>query len=128
MKKNILLKLKKDIFYRAKIFIDDMGLFAPFSSEYNNGNVKSVVIYNDEAKIHKGITLIKTLKNISTEKIGNKEIEAVAIAYDVFIDVTEEGNQIKKSNALCLITSFDGIIWDEDYYLYKIVENECVWG
>ena len=30
---DLLLDLKKNIFYRAKIFIDDMGEFVPFGSE-----------------------------------------------------------------------------------------------
>ncbi len=33
VKDDLLLNLKKDIFYRAKIFIDDMGEFALFGSE-----------------------------------------------------------------------------------------------
>ena len=35
---------------------------------------------------------------------------------------------MQKRNALCLEISIDGEHWEEDYYLYKVIDQECVWG
>ncbi|RZJ36586.1 MAG: hypothetical protein EOO51_00260 [Flavobacterium sp.] len=40
--------LKKDIFSRAKVFIEDMGSFAPFGAKIVNDKIKDVVFDIDE--------------------------------------------------------------------------------
>ena len=125
---NLLLDLKKDIFFRAKLFIDDMGEFAPFGSELINDTIKPVVIYDDTEDVIKGLKLVDLLKNSFSLKLKNKEIQAGAIAYDVFINNRDSNNVMQKRNALCLEISIDGEHWEEDYYLYKVIDQECVWG
>ena len=120
---DLIILLKEDIFYRAKLFIDDMGEFAPFGSELINEEVKPVVIYDDSKEIFKGEELINPLMNDFSEKLKKDKIQAGAIAYDVIIKVNGESR-----NALCLIISEDGEFWSEDYYPYRIIDNECIWG
>jgi hypothetical protein len=125
---NLVLDLKRDVFYRAKIFIDDMGHFAPFGSESINGKIKPIVIYDDtknNIEVTKWVDLLLT--NFSL-KLKNKEIEAGAIAYDVFLNSKDIDGKTLKRNALCLQLSLNGIHWDEEYYPYKIINKECVWG
>ncbi|MGH2667493.1 hypothetical protein [Flavobacterium sp.] len=120
---DLIISLKKDIFYRAKLFIDDMGEFAPFGSELIDEEIKPVMIYDDSNEIIEGVKLINVLKDEFSNKLHNNSIQAGAIAYDVFINV-----KTIKRNALCLIISVDGDNWTEDYYPYKVINNECVWG
>lgn len=122
-----MLKLKEDIFYRAKLFIDDMGEFAPFGSELVNNEIKPIVIYDDTDEVIDGVKLISHLKDSFSIKFANREIEACAIAYDVFINI-ENNNIQQKRNALCLEISVDGKDWEVDYYIYEIIKGECVWG
>jgi hypothetical protein len=120
---DLLLKLKKDIFHRAKLFIDNIGEFAPFGSELNGEEIKPVMIYDDSEEIIEATKLIDVLKNKFCNKLSENNIQAGAIAYDVFINVKSV-----KRNALCLIISTDGSNWSEDYYPYKVIDGECVWG
>lgn len=125
---DLLLDIKKDIFYRAKLFIDDMGEFAPFGSELIEGKIKPIVIYDDSENIIKGLKLVEILKNNLSEKILRNSINAGAIAYDVYINVNVNNEKEVRRNALCLEISTTGKHWDKDYYLYKIVNKKCVWG
>jgi hypothetical protein len=115
--------LKKDIFYRAKIFIDDMGEFAPFGSELIKTEIKTVVIYDDTEAIIKGRKLIDILKSDFSKKLYEHKIQASAIAYDVFINTPNNTGEMLKKNALCLIISTDGENWSEDYYPYQVINN-----
>ena len=117
----LLLELQDDIFKRAKFFIDDMGLFAPFGSKLIDSEIKPVVIMDDSEDI---LNVITALKNNFSEEIKSNLIQAGAIAYDVTIDRIATG----KIDALCLILSTDGENWSEDNYPYRIVNGECVWG
>ena len=125
---DLLLDLKKDIFYRAKIFIDDMGEFVPFGSELIGTEIKPVVIYDDSEEIIEGLKLINRLKDDFSNKLINNSIQAAAVAYDVFINALDSNGETVKKNALCLMISIDGENWSEDYYPYQIVNNECIWG
>jgi hypothetical protein len=105
-----------------------MGHFAPFGSESINGKIKPIVIYDDtknNIEVTKWVDLLLT--NFSL-KLKNKEIEAGAIAYDVFLNSKDIDGKTLKRNALCLQLSLNGIHWDEEYYPYKIINKECVWG
>jgi hypothetical protein len=125
---DLVFDLKKDIFYRAKIFIDSMGEFTPFGSELIGTEVRPVVIYDDSQEIIEGEKLINVLKDKFSSALKSNIIEAGAIAYDVFINTTNSNQEKVKRSALCLIMSNDGENWSEDYYPYQIVNNECVWG
>jgi hypothetical protein len=125
---DLLLDLKRDIFYRAKIFIDNMGEFTPFGSELIGTEIRPVVIYDDTEKIIKGQKLIDVLKSNFSKKLLNHTIQASAIAYDVFINSSTTDGEIVKKNALCLAISTDGDNWSEDYYPYVVINNECIWG
>lgn len=125
---DLLLNLKKDIFYRAKIFIDNMSEFAPFGSELIETEIKPVVIYDDSEEIIEGLKLINRLKDHFSNKIINNSIQAAAVAYDVFINTPDSNGEIVNRNALCLIISTDGENWSEDYYPYQVVNSECIWG
>jgi hypothetical protein len=125
---DLIILLKEDIFYRAKLFINNIGEFAPFASELIDNEVKPIVIYDDSDKIIKGEKLINILKEKLSININEKASQACAIAYDVYISNLNNDGETVKTNALCLIISDDGINWEEDYYPYKIINKECVWG
>jgi hypothetical protein len=125
---NLLLDLKKDIFYRAKIFIDDIGEFVPFGSELIGGEIKAVMICDDSKEIIEGIKFINHLKDNFSNKLINNSIQAAAVAYDVFIHTPNTNGETVKRNALCLKISTDGKNWSEDYYPYQVANNECIWG
>ncbi|MEO4005944.1 hypothetical protein [Flavobacterium sp. CAU 1735] len=118
---DLLIDLKIDIFQRAKLFIDDMGLFAPFGSKLKNGEIKAVVIMDEKEDILK---ILEMLKRNFSEEIPNKGVQAGAIAYDITVSL-EDG---RKTDALCLLLSVDGVNWSEDHHPYHIVNEECVWG
>ena len=125
---DLLLDLKKDIFYRAKIFIDDMGEFIPFGSQLVGTEVKPVMIYDESEEIIEGLKLINRLKDNFSNKLINNSIQVAAVAYDVFINTPDTNGETVKRNALCLMISTDGENWSEDYYPYQVVNNECIWG
>ncbi|HRB72468.1 MAG TPA: hypothetical protein PK776_11545 [Flavobacterium sp.] len=118
---DLLIDLKKDIFQRAKLFIDDMGLFAPFGSKLKNGEIKPVVIMDESEDILK---ILEMLKGNFSEEICNQDIQAGAIAYDITVSLDDA----RKTDALCLLLSVDGVNWSEDHYPYHVVNGECVWG
>ena len=70
MHEDLLSILKLNIFSRAKIFIEEIGEFAPFGSELIGNNANSVVYYGEPIKM----TLLiqqkrsKSLKNNSRKK------------------------------------------------------------
>ena len=121
---NNLLPLKERIFKSAEIFIEDMGEFVPFGIKQSEGILKDVMaITENEGDDINGIEYVTILKNSFEKGFFAKNIEAAGIAYDVLITVNNE-----KRDALCLITSIDGVNWTEESFLYKIIEGKCVWG
>ena len=128
MNNELLLELKRDIFNRAEIFIGNMGEFAPFGSELINNKIKPVVVYDDSEEIIKGEKLINILKESLSKNLKERKSQACAIAYDVYVSKVNNDGESVKFNALCLIISNDGENWEENYYPYKVIEKECVWG
>lgn len=82
--------LKLDIFSRAKIFIEEIGEFAPFASELFDGKIKPVMYYDDpnEDGFIDSKEAVKVLKEQFSKGIKNKIIDAAAIAYDVALNIT----------------------------------------
>ncbi|WP_166919760.1 hypothetical protein [Flavobacterium poyangense] len=126
MTDNLLKELKLNIFYRAKIFIENLQEFAPFGAKLIEGNIKDVV-YSDDAEIIDCIKGIKILQDNFSEEIKNKTINAGAIAFDVTANFKNGDGISEKRDALCLKISTNGEIWSEDYFPYMIIDGECVW-
>lgn len=126
MTDNSLNELKANIFYRAKIFIEDLQEFAPFGAKLIQGDIKDVV-YFDDAEIIDSKKGIKTLQDNFSEEIKDKTIEAGAIAFDVTANFKNGDGISEKRDALCLKISSDGENWSEEYFPYMIIDGECVW-
>jgi hypothetical protein len=118
--------LKIDIFNQAKIYIEDMGGFAPFGSTILNNKITPIGYYSDEEIVDSKNAVIILQEQLS-KKIEKKLIDAGAIAYDVIIDVENSTGIFEKRDAMCLLISQDGVTWEEKYYPYNIIEGECVW-
>lgn len=129
MNENDLTELKKDIFYRAKIFIEDMGEFAPFGSELSENGIKPVIIMLDDSEeVSSGVKLVNVLINNFSQKLIKNEILAGAIAYDVSTYFKNTDGVSEKRDAMCLKISTDGENWSEEYYPYLIIDGQCIWG
>ncbi|WP_026706155.1 hypothetical protein [Flavobacterium soli] len=128
MNENNLLELKKDIFYRATLFIEDMGEFSPFGSELLENEIKPVMIFDDAEEVSKGVKWIDILIDSFSKKIFNNEIQAGAIAYDVSANFKNADGVYEKRDALCLKISTDGESWSEEYFPYMVIEGKCIWS
>lgn len=126
MTDDLLKELKVNIFYRAKLFIEKINVFAPFGAKLIEGKIKDVVYY-DDAEIIDSTKAVNILQNNFHEEIKNKTIEAAAIAFDVSANFKNADGIFEKRDALCLKISTDGEIWSEDYFPYMIIDGECVW-
>ncbi|MFH6948214.1 hypothetical protein ACHRV6_06990 [Flavobacterium sp. FlaQc-51] len=126
MTDNLLKELKQNIFYRAKIFIENLQEFAPFGAKLIEGDIKDVV-YSDDAEIVDSTKGIKILQDNFSEEIKNKIIEAGAIAFDVTANFKNGDGISEKRDALCLKISSDGENWSDEYFPYMIIDGECVW-
>jgi hypothetical protein len=119
--------LKENIFRRAKIFIEDMGHFAPFGAKLIGKTVKDIVIFDDSEEIVNGQKIVDNLKSNFEKEIKGKSINAGAIAYDVILNINNSDSMREKRDALCLIISSDGLEWTEEYYPYMLIDRQCVW-
>lgn len=126
MTDELLKELKVNIFYRAKIFIENLQEFEPFGAKLIEDTIKDVV-YSDDAEIIDSARGIKILQDNFSEEIKNKIIEAGAIAFDVTANFKNGDGISEKRDALCLKISSDGENWSEDYFPYMIIDGECVW-
>lgn len=126
MTDNSLNELKVNIFYRAKLFIENIKEFAPFGAKVIGGNIKDVV-YSDDTEIIDSAKGIKILQDNFSDEIKNKTIEAGAIAFDVTANFKNGEGISEKRDALCLKISSDGENWSEEYFPYMIIDGECVW-
>jgi len=125
MKENIL-KVKQDIFYRAKIFIEKIGSFAPFASTYD-GEVKDLMAYENFEESIEGMKLVNMLKSDISKDLRSDLIQIGAIAYDVKISLKNADGVSQKRDALCLIISTDGENWSQEYFPYMIIDGQCIW-
>lgn len=127
MDENVL-KLKENIFRRAKIFIEDASLFVPFAAKLNNNNgVKDLMAYENFEESINGLELINILKNSISKEMQEGLVKAGAVAYDVLIDLENGDGILEKRDALCLEITEDGINWSDEYFPYMIIDNQCVW-
>lgn len=127
MTDNSLNKLKVNIFYRAKLFIENIKEFAPFGAKLIDEDEIKDVVYSDDAEIIDSEKGIKILQDKFSEEIKNKTIEAGAIAFDITANFKNRDGISEKRDALCLKISSDGKNWSEEYFPYMIIDGECVW-
>lgn len=129
MNQSVLKDLKLDIFSRAKIFIEEIGEFAPFGSELMNGKIKPIVYYDeaDENGLIDSKKAVKIFKDLFSRDIKNKIIDAGAVAYDVAMDIRNSDGISEKRDALCLEITTDGESWTDEYFPYMIIDGQCIW-
>jgi hypothetical protein len=118
--------LKINIFSQAKLYIEDMGQFAPFGATILDDAITPIGYYSNE-EIIDSKNAVEIIKEQLSEKIKDNLINAGAIAYDVIIDIDVLNGESEKSDAMCLIISQDGFTWEETYYPYIISKGECIW-
>lgn len=129
MDNNQLHSLKTDIFSRAKIFIEQIGEFAPFGSEVIEGKINPVLYHDEPNKdgfIHSK-EAVRVLKEQFSKGIKKKVIDAAAIAYDVAVNIKNSDGVSEKRDALCLEITEDGDNWNDEYFPYMIIDGQCVW-
>ncbi len=119
--------LKENIFRRAKLFIDDMGHFAPFCVKIKKGTIIDVVINDDFGEIVDVKELILNLKRHIKLEFKSDKLEAGAIAYDVTAEFLNSNNEFERRDALCLLSSQDGVNWQEEYFPYSVNAGQCFW-
>lgn len=119
-------KLKNDIFYQAKTYLEGIGEFAPFGVTLSNDVITPLGYYSEE-EIVDSANGVDMLKGDITKKIQDNIIEIGAIAFDVAANFKNADGISKKRDALCLIISSDGQNWSEEYFPYMIIDGECVW-
>jgi hypothetical protein len=118
--------LKIDIFNQAKIYIENIGEFAPFGSTILNDVITPIGYYSDEEIINSK-NAIGILQEQLSKKIRKNLIEAGAIALDVTANFKNGDGISEKRDALCLKISSDGENWSEEYFPYMIINGSCVW-
>lgn len=127
MQQHLILELKKNIFSRAKIFIEDMGSFTPFAATSDGKTIKDLIAYEDFDGSVDVIKLIDLLKNGILQEFNNGLLMASAIAYDVTINLENSDKVLEKRNALCLLVTKDGKNWYDEYFPYRVTATQCVW-
>ncbi|QQT46079.1 Uncharacterised protein [Sphingobacterium multivorum] len=129
MNENQLHILKLDIFSRAKLFIEEIGEFAPFGSEVIEGKINPVMYYDEPNKdgFIDSKEAVRVLKEQFSKGIKKKVIDAAAIAYDVAVNIKNSDGVSEKRDALCLEITEDGDNWDDEYFPYRIIDGQCVW-
>ncbi|MDB9384707.1 hypothetical protein PN465_21180 [Nodularia spumigena CS-584] len=124
---NQIANLKRNIFDKAKIFIEDMGCFAPFGAKVSQDELVDIMAYEDFEDSIDGTILIKLMKDDILKSFEKNAINIGAIAYDVVINMDDaDGLQVKR-DALCLIYTNDGRSWIDEYYPYMLIDNHCIW-
>lgn len=126
MTNNQLQNLKIDIFNQAKIYIEDMGEFAPFGSTILSEIITPIGYYSDE-EIVDSKNAVEILQEQLSKKINENLINGAAIAFDVTASFKNGEGISEKRDALCLKISSDGENWNEEYFPYMIIDGECVW-
>ncbi|MGJ1327439.1 hypothetical protein [Sphingobacterium multivorum] len=126
---NQLHSLKKDIFPRAKIFIEQIGEFAPFGSILIGGHVKPIAFFDeaDKEDLIDSVKAVKVLKKQISKEIKNAIVDAAAIAYDVAVNIKNSDGVSEKRDALCLEFTSNGEDWIDEYFPYMIIDGQCVW-
>jgi len=124
---NKILKLKENIFYRARIFIEDAGYFVPFGAKICQNHLVDMMPYEDFEDSINGVVLVDLMKSHIINEFKKGLIQGGAIAYDVVINVDNEDGLEVKRDALCLIFTEDGKNWLDEYFPYILIDNECIW-
>jgi len=124
---NNITRLKENIFYRAKIFIEDMGSFVPFGAKLHGYTVKDVMAYIDFEDSIEGVELINMMKISISSEIEKGLIKAGAVAYDVVVNLENAHGVDEKRDALCLIITEDGENWSQEIFPYLLINSQCVW-
>lgn len=118
--------LKINIFNQAKLYIEDIGEFAPFGSTILNNKITPIGYYSDEEIVDSN-NAVTIMQEQLSKKIKENLIDGVAIAFDVTANFNNGDGIFEKRDALCLKISRDGENWSEDYFPYMIIDGECVW-
>ena len=118
--------LKQNIFYRAKVFIESIGEFAPFGAKISHEEVKDIVYY-DDSEIVDSSKAVQILEADILDDFKMCKIQGAAIAFDVSADFKNADGVSEKRDALCLKLTTDGKDWSEEYFPYMIIDGECVW-
>ncbi|MGJ1501382.1 hypothetical protein [Sphingobacterium multivorum] len=126
MNENQLYELKLNIFKQATLYIEKFGSFAPFASSILNDAVTPVGYYTDEDSVDV-MNAAEMIQEQLSDKIKAGDADGAALAFDVRIEVENDEGVLEKRDAMCLRISVDEITWNEGYFLYKIVNGECVW-
>ncbi|THD32377.1 MAG: hypothetical protein DI588_07085 [Flavobacterium johnsoniae] len=121
--------LKLDVFSRAKIFIEQIGEFAPFGSILIGGHVKAIAFFDeaDRDDLIDSVKAVKVLKEQVSKEIKNAIVDAAAIAYDVAVSIKNSDGVCEKRDALCLEFTSNGEDWTDEYFPYMIIDGQCVW-
>lgn len=119
-------EIKLNIFKRATLYIEKFGSFAPFASSILNDVVTPVGYYTDEDSVDV-MNAAEMIQEQLSDKIKAGNADGAALALDVKIEVENDEGILEKRDAMCLRISVDENTWNEGYFLYKIVNGECVW-
>lgn len=119
-------KLKVNIFDQAKLFIEEIGEFAPFGATVNKDIITPIGYYSDEEIVDSN-KAVAVLQEQLSKKIKENLIDGCAIAFDVTANFKNGDDISEKRDALCLKISSDGENWSEDYFPYLVIDGECVW-
>lgn len=120
-------ELKRNIFYRAAVFIESMGHFAPFGARISGAEIIDVVYDSDEIDIVDGNLAVKIIMNTFSKQIDEGDTTAVAVGFDVLAHFNNADGISEKRDALCLKISTDGVNWSEEYFPDLLIEGKCIW-
>jgi hypothetical protein len=118
--------LKVNIVTQAKIYIEDMGEFAPFGATILKDSITPIG-YNSDEEVIDSKNAVTVMQKQLSQKIKEDLIDAGAIAFDVTANFKNADGISEKRDALCLKISNDGENWSEDYFPYLIIDGQCVW-
>lgn len=121
---NNIQKLKENIFYRSKLFLEANGVLTPFGAKVINAEIKDVIIYDDSELIT--TELIHRLKDNFAFDIKNKKCSMAVVAYDVTVTTNNSDGLPERRDAICILISENGINWIEEYFPYLIIDGQCI--
>ena len=129
MVEEIIYKLKVNIFKQASLYLEEIGVFAPFGAKIKNNIVQEVGYeeVDEEVETIDSKMVIGILKDHLSNQLIEKQIEGAAIAFDVAKEFKNADGILEKRDALCLTFSTNGDNWTNEYFPYMIIDKQCVW-